>query len=360
MIMAIIMVMSIMIVAVPSTSAASRTNNGNKIVYRAINELPKVVYKGYSKRLNLSVSGLMFFDIDTIDLTCIKSSKKYTIACNFTALKEGTATIYYTLPNQGYYDSKSGKLIKTVYYTKVTVISQKSFSSNQSVINKHITGLPSVKGKDYIWKSSNPKVATVDSFGRITKKGIGTTYISLKYKNTLIAIDKINIYKPKRSKTKEKMADYAAKFTGKQFSYFFANPSSRKYFFEGDWCDMFARFIVAKNYGEGNSIYKASTPLNRALCCEWYNKTPSRYKKYVLGKPLSNRYTPKKGDLVFFYYRGSINHVAIVYDVDKNSKVFSVVEGNWSKRDTPYNNSKVAINTYSLSNSKIYGYINMP
>ena len=101
------------------------------------------------------------------------------------------------------------------------------------------------------------------------------------------------------------------------------------------WCAIYcvAMFIDAFGFYAGCHLMYGCSALCRTQA-DYYRENASFYSK------------PQKGDQVFFYYGGDINHTGIVVDVSESN--ITTVEGNSGDR--------VATITYRISDSSIAGY----
>ena len=101
------------------------------------------------------------------------------------------------------------------------------------------------------------------------------------------------------------------------------------------WCSVFcvAMFIDTFGYYAGTHMMYGCSALCRAQA-EYYRQNAAYYQQ------------PQKGDQVFFYYGGDINHTGIVVDVSQTT--ITTVEGN--------SGDAVAQRTYNIHDSTIAGY----
>ena len=114
------------------------------------------------------------------------------------------------------------------------------------------------------------------------------------------------------------------------------------------WCDVFVDWCFVKAFGAEAALKLTCQPEKSAGAgCKYsaqYYKAKGQFHK-----------TPKVGDQIFFASNGEPNHTGIVYKVD-SSKVYTV-EGNTSGASgVVANGGGVFKKSYSLSNSRIYGY----
>ena len=114
------------------------------------------------------------------------------------------------------------------------------------------------------------------------------------------------------------------------------------------WCDVFVDWCFVKAFGAEAALKLTCQPEKSAGAgCKYsaqYYKNKGQFHK-----------TPKFGDQIFFASGGDPNHTGIVYKVD-SSKVYTV-EGNTSGASgVVANGGGVFTKSYSLSNSRIYGY----
>lgn len=114
------------------------------------------------------------------------------------------------------------------------------------------------------------------------------------------------------------------------------------------WCDVFVDWCFVKAFGVEAALKLTCQPEKSAGAgCKYsaqYYKNKGQFHT-----------TPKVGDQIFFASGGDPNHTGIVYEVD-SSKVYTV-EGNTSGASgVVANGGGVCKKSYSLSNSRIYGY----
>ena len=114
------------------------------------------------------------------------------------------------------------------------------------------------------------------------------------------------------------------------------------------WCDVFVDWCFVKAFGAEAALKLTCQPEKSAGAgCKYsaqYYKNKGQFHE-----------TPKVGDQIFFASGGDPNHTGIVYKVD-SSKVYTV-EGNTSGASgVVANGGGVFRKSYSLSNSRIYGY----
>lgn len=114
------------------------------------------------------------------------------------------------------------------------------------------------------------------------------------------------------------------------------------------WCDVFVDWCFVKAFGAEAALKLTCQPEKSAGAgCKYsaqYYKAKGQFHK-----------TPKVGDQIFFASGGDPNHTGIVYKVD-SSKVYTI-EGNTSGASgVVANGGGVFKKSYSLSNSRIYGY----
>ena len=101
------------------------------------------------------------------------------------------------------------------------------------------------------------------------------------------------------------------------------------------WCATFAVWLFVNSFGyyQGSAMmYGCSASCARQA--GFYQTNAAFYS------------TPQKGDQIFFFYDGGINHTGIVVDV--SGSTITTVEGNYS--------DSVCENTYFVGDSKIAGY----
>ncbi len=115
------------------------------------------------------------------------------------------------------------------------------------------------------------------------------------------------------------------------------------------WCMAFQSYCANQLGVLGTAVPKTASC---AVAVNWYkNKGQFQYSRYYGGS-----YTPKAGDLVFYYSNGSFSHVGLITAAPINGYL-QTVEGNVACSDGNYkavkftNNSKRTIN-----NSYVYGY----
>ena len=114
------------------------------------------------------------------------------------------------------------------------------------------------------------------------------------------------------------------------------------------WCDVFVDWCFVKAFGVAAALKLTCQPEKSAGAgCKYsaqYYKNKGQFHK-----------TPKVGDQIFFASGGDPNHTGIVYKVD--SKKVYTIEGNTSGASgVVANGGGVCKKSYSLSNSRIYGY----
>ena len=114
------------------------------------------------------------------------------------------------------------------------------------------------------------------------------------------------------------------------------------------WCDVFVDWCFVKAFGAEAALKLTCQPKKSAGAgCKYsaqYYKNKGQFHK-----------TPKVGDQIFFHSGGIPNHTGIVRAVD-SSKVYTI-EGNTSGASgVVANGGGVFKKSYSLSNSRIYGY----
>lgn len=107
-----------------------------------------------------------------------------------------------------------------------------------------------------------------------------------------------------------------------------------------EWCDMFYDWCLVTTFGEDTGRQMLYQPWKSAgagckFSAEYYNNAKAFYKT-----------NPQRGDQIFFYVSGAINHTGMVIDV--NGDTITTIEGNCG--------DAVKQNTYKTSNSKIAGY----
>ncbi|MDF2985543.1 MAG: hypothetical protein K0R50_1053 [Eubacterium sp.] len=122
------------------------------------------LYRGQKNQLKASVSSGI--------LPAWKSNKKSVAVVDdsgsITAVKHGTAVISATVDGV----SKSCKVVVEIPTIKLSALELNLKQGTASTISASISS-----GNPPVWTSSNPKVATVDSTGRITAVKKGTAYI---------------------------------------------------------------------------------------------------------------------------------------------------------------------------------------
>jgi len=106
-----------------------------------------------------------------------------------------------------------------------------------------------------------------------------------------------------------------------------------------EWCDIFFDWLYVKSFGENTAREMLYQPLKSAGAGCYYS---AGYYK------MNNRFyrSPERGDQIFFYVGGQINHTGIVVNV--TSDKVTTIEGNAG--------NAVRENVYNLFDSKIAGY----
>ena len=114
------------------------------------------------------------------------------------------------------------------------------------------------------------------------------------------------------------------------------------------WCDVFVDWCFVKAFGAEAALRLTCQPKKSAGAGCKYSA------QYYKAKGQLHK-TPKVGDQIFFTSGGDPYHTGIVYKVDSN-KVYTI-EGNTSGASgVVANGGGVCKKSYSLSNSRIYGY----
>lgn len=145
------------------------------------------------------------------------------------------------------------------------------------------------------------------------------------------------------------------------------NKFTEWYGFDGPWCAMFVSWVIAHTEYKGDKLVD-SIPVKEAAVSEmlnWFKNNGNGIKFYLndhcslfKGVKGSGTYTPKRGDIIFFYWNPGTydgvgdapaadnSHVGIVTDVEGNK--VSTIEGNSS--------NSVRQKAYALDSCSIVGY----
>ena len=101
------------------------------------------------------------------------------------------------------------------------------------------------------------------------------------------------------------------------------------------WCATFIVWLFVDSFGvyQGKSMMYGCSP-GCAIQARYYQQNNAFYG------------SPEKGDQIFFYADGGINHTGIVVDV--SGSTITTIEGNYS--------DSVCVNTYYVGDSRIAGY----
>lgn len=112
----------------------------------------------------------------------------------------------------------------------------------------------------------------------------------------------------------------------------------------GDWCAMFVSFCL--HYADISSEY---VPYDQS-CSNWVKQLTAN----EIYAEADSGYAPEKGDIIFFDYDddGLADSVGIVSTVSDDGKTINAIEGD--------NCNSVVLNTYSLTDSCIFGYGVLP
>ena len=135
----------------------------------------------------------------------------------------------------------------------------------------------------------------------------------------------------------------------------YANLFDSKYtnFYNGKkngypWCDVFVDWCFVKAFGVRDAM---KITFQKELC----TGAGCSYSAQFYKDNNSFKTSPKRGDQIFFYVNGEINHTGIVYSVDK-TYVYTI-EGNTSSKEGVIDNGgAVAKKKYKLDNKSIAGY----
>lgn len=107
------------------------------------------------------------------------------------------------------------------------------------------------------------------------------------------------------------------------------------YGLNAEWCGIFVSWCSFSAGISEDIVPKSSYCKDSA---KWFMDNKKWYPK--------NQYKPKKGDIIYFYVNGDINHIGIVYEVTEDSVI--TIEGNMS--------DKVLQMSYKLNDKRIAGY----
>lgn len=107
------------------------------------------------------------------------------------------------------------------------------------------------------------------------------------------------------------------------------------YGLNAEWCGIFVSWCSFSAGISQDVIPKSSYCKDSA---DWFMNNKNWYSK--------DQYTPKKGDIIYFYVNGDINHIGIVYEVTQDSVI--TIEGNMS--------NKVQKVTHKINDKNIAGY----
>ncbi len=115
------------------------------------------------------------------------------------------------------------------------------------------------------------------------------------------------------------------------------------------WCMAFQSYCANQLGVLGKAVPKTASC---AVAVNWYkNRGQFQYSRYYGGS-----YTPKAGDLVFYYSKGSFCHVGLVTAPPVNGYL-QTVEGNVECSDGSYKVVKFTRNSKrTINNSYVYGY----
>ncbi len=202
------------------------------------------------------------------------------------------------------------------------------------------------------WSSSNTKVATVSN-GTVKAVGAGTATITAKAYNGKKFTVTVTV---KAENKAQRIVDYELAQLGIGDTKGNNNVKYNTWYYgkavvgsSYPWCMAFQAYCA-------NQIGVLGTAVPRTASCatavSWYkNRGQFKYAKYYGGS-----YTPKAGDLVFYYQGGSFCHVGMITAAPVNGYL-QVVEGNVVCSDGNHKvvhftkNSKRTVN-----NSYVYGY----
>lgn len=107
------------------------------------------------------------------------------------------------------------------------------------------------------------------------------------------------------------------------------------YGLNAEWCGIFVSWCSFSAGITQDIVPKSSYCKDSA---EWFMNNKNWYSK--------DQYLPKKGDIIYFYVKGDINHIGIVYEVTEDSVI--TIEGNMS--------NKVLKMTHKINDENIAGY----
>lgn len=133
--------------------------------------------------------------------------------------------------------------------------------------------------------------------------------------------------------TGKNITKYAADFDNKYPNFYNTKKQG------AEWCDIFYDWCIVTEFGENIAREMLYQPWRSAgagckFSAGYYKNAKALYK------------TPQKGDQIFFYVGGEINHTGMVIDV--SGTTVTTVEGNCG--------NEVRQNTYKTNNTKIAGY----
>lgn len=129
------------------------------------------------------------------------------------------------------------------------------------------------------------------------------------------------------------------------------NKIMKDCFFKDSWSAMYCQYVLRSTIPK-NVVTKCSN----ANVSKWYKKIPKKLKK-------NKRYTPKKGDLIFFNFsrqKGSKNcpdHIGFVKSYNKKTKTIETIEGDCQVVDNDIFATRVQIHKYNMKSSWIHGYV---